>query len=147
MYKNYGWHLVQLRGSGIYLCMRLLDLLAQASPLHYQCFYAYAGCDTVSSFSTKGKKTVWFTRMNYEEVTPTFLALSAGLAHINDDDIGALEWFIILLYDHTSSINNVDQDRQEFFMKKGRAMDDDIPPTKAALVQHIKRTVYQEGHC
>ena len=70
-------------------------------------------------------------------MTPTFLALSAGPAHIKDDDIAALEWFTILLYDHTSSINNVDQDRQELLTKKGRAMDD-IPPTKAALVQHIK---------
>ena len=24
---------------------------------------------------------------------------------------------------------------------------DAIPPTRAALVQHIKRTVYQGGHC
>ena len=43
-------------------------------------------------------------------------------------------------------INNVDQDRQELLTKKGRAMDD-IPPTNAALVQHIKRAVYQGGHC
>ena len=78
-------------------------------------------------------------------MTPTFLALSAGPAHIKDDDIAALEWFNILLYDHTSSINNVDQDRQELFTKKGRAMD--AIPQKAALVQYIKKAVYQGGHC
>ena len=47
--------------------------------------------------------------MNNEEVTPTFLALSAGPAQIKDDDIAALEWFTILLYVRTSSINIVDQ--------------------------------------
>ena len=47
--------------------------------------------------------------MNNEEVTPTFLALSAGPAQIKDDDIAALEWFTILLYVCTSSINIVDQ--------------------------------------
>ena len=44
-------------------------------------FHAYTGCDTVSSFGTKGKRQHVITRMNYEEVTPTFLALSAGPAH------------------------------------------------------------------
>ena len=45
-------------------------------------FHAHTRCDTVSSFGTKGKKTSWITRMNYEEVTPTFLALSAGPAQM-----------------------------------------------------------------
>ena len=86
-------------------------------------FHAYTGCDMVSSFGTKGKKTAWITRMNYEEVTPTFLALSAGQAHIKNDDIAALEWFTILLYDHTSSIimlikitKNYSQRREEQWM-------------------------------
>ena len=50
-------------------------------------------------------------------MTPTFLALSTGPAQIKDDDIAALEWFNILLYDCNSSINNIDQDRQELFTK------------------------------
>ena len=83
--------------------------------------------------------------MNYEEVTPTFLALSAGPVHIKNDDIAVLEQFTILLYDHSSSINNVAQDRQEFFTKKGRAMD--VTPTKTALVQHIIRAAYHGGQC
>ena len=35
--------LVQLRASGIYLCIRLLDLLAQGSPSQYQCFMPIPG--------------------------------------------------------------------------------------------------------
>ena len=62
---------------------RSLGPSMSALPMFYA--YAYTGCDTVLSFG-KGKKTAWITRMNYEEVTPTFLALSAEPAHIKDDD-------------------------------------------------------------
>lgn len=109
-------------------------------------FHAYTGCDTVSSFSTKGKKTAWTTWMNYEDVTPTFLSLSAGPAQLKDEDVAVLERFTIILYDRTSTIVEINEARRELFTKKGRAMDA-LPPTKAALVQHIKRAVYQGGHC
>ena len=39
-------------------------------------FHAYTGCDTVSLFNTRGKKTAWETWKAFEEVTATFLALS-----------------------------------------------------------------------
>ena len=109
-------------------------------------FHAYTGCDMVSSFGTKGKKTAWTTWTNYEDLTPTLLTLSAGPAHIKDEDVAVLERFTILLYDRTSTMVKIDEARQELFTKKGRAMDA-LPPTKAALVQHIKRAVYQGGHC
>ena len=57
-----------------------------------------------------------------------------------------LERFTILLYDRTSSMMDIDKARQLLFTKKGQAMDA-IPPTRAALVEHIKRAVYQGGHC
>ncbi len=57
-----------------------------------------------------------------------------------------MEHFTILLYDRTSSQINIDQARLELFSKKGRGMEL-IPPTKDALVQHLKRTVYRGGHC
>ena len=115
---------------------------SQALPI----FHAYTGCDTVSSFNTKGKKTAWETWKTYEGVTSTFLALSKGPSQISDDSFAVLERFTILLYDRTSTLVNIDQARQEMFARKGRTMDA-IPPTRAALLQHIKRTVYQGGHC
>ncbi len=104
-------------------------------------FHAYTGCDTVSAFSTKGKKTAWDTGRAFNEVTTTFLALSTGPALVTDCDVTVLERFTILLYDRTSSMVNIDQARQHLFTKKGRAMDA-LPPTKAALMQHIRRAVY-----
>ena len=67
-------------------------------------FYAYTGCDSVSSFSTKGKKTAWDTWRSYNEVTTTFLALSAGPDEVPNEDVAVLEQFTILLYDHTSDL-------------------------------------------
>ena len=115
---------------------------SQALPL----FHAYTGCDTVSSFSTRGKKTAWDTWKAFGELTAAVLTLSRGPADITDDVVSVFERFTILLYDRTSNIVNIDEARQALFAKKGRAMDA-IPPTKAALIQHIKRAVYQGGHC
>ena len=66
----------QLKASATYLLMRLLGHLCLVNPLLCQCFHAYTGCDTVSSFSTKGKKSAWTTWMSYDDVTSTFLSLS-----------------------------------------------------------------------
>ena len=109
-------------------------------------FHAYTGCDTVSSFATKRKKTAWDTWKSYVEVTRTFLALSAGPDEGTNEDVAVLERFTILLYDRTSDLVCIDEARKHLFTKKGRAMDA-IPPTRAALVQHIQRAVYQGGHC
>jgi len=115
---------------------------SQALPM----FHAYTGCDTVSAFATRGKKSAWDTWLAYEEVTTTFLDLSTAPNDISEGDIVVLERFSILLYDRTSSLINIDEARKQLFSKKGRAMDA-IPPTRAALVQHIKRAIYQGGHC
>ena len=108
-------------------------------------FHTFTGCDTVSAFHTKGKKTAWATWKVYEDVTATLLTLSTGPAQIKED-VAVLERFTILIYDHASSLMDIDKARQEMFTKKGRAIEA-IPPTRAALVQHIKRAVYQGGHC
>ena len=81
---------------------------SQALPI----FHAYTGCDTVSSFSTRSKKSAWETWKVFDEVTATFLALSTGPVEVNDD---TLERFTILLYGHTSSMVNIDEARQELF--------------------------------
>ena len=82
----------------------------------------------------------------FEEVTPIFLALSTGPTEVTCDHVALIERFTILLYNHTSSKVNIDEACQKLFTMKSRAMDA-IPPTRAALLQHIKRAVYQGGHC
>jgi hypothetical protein len=110
-------------------------------------FHAYTGCDTVSYFATKGKKMGMNIWKASEDVIKTCLALSTGPTQLTDEDVVVVERrrFTVHLYDRTSSMVNIDEAPQELFTKKGQTMEA-IPSTKAALVQHIKRIVYQGGH-
>ena len=63
-------------------------------------FHAFTGCDTVSSFAGRGKKTAWDTWKAYEDVTEAFCALAACP---NPEAIELwlqpLERFVVQLYD------------------------------------------------
>jgi hypothetical protein len=110
-------------------------------------FHAFTGCDTVSYFGGRGKRTAWATWKAYEDVTPAFCALVARpTLQTIDEWLDKLERFVVLLYDRTSSLPSVDEARKQLFTQKGRTIDG-LPPTGAALIQHIKRATYQAGHC
>ncbi|CAC5386145.1 unnamed protein product [Mytilus coruscus] len=68
-------------------------------------FNAFTGCDTVSSFAGRGKKTAWDTWNAFPEV-------SAAFRHMTDQPSRSIE---------------------------------SVPPTREALYQHAKRSVYQAG--
>lgn len=55
---------------------------------------------------------------------------------MTDDDAGMIHHTDT---GRTSNVVNIDETRQELFTKKGQHMDD-IPPTRAALAQHIKES-------
>ena len=125
------------------------EIAASMSPRRSQSlpfFHAFTGCDTVSGFNLRSKKSAWDTWKAYDEATSTFLALSKAPTEVSDDDLAVLERFTILLYDRTSAESDINKDRQDLFCKKGRQMEA-LPPTRAALLQHVKRAVYQGGYC
>ena len=110
-------------------------------------FHAFTGCDTVSCFLGRGKKTAWDTWNAYRDVTNAFCALTCT----PDQDevlkwLSQLERYVVLMYDRTSSDECVNKSRKELFTKKNRPLDG-LPPTQAALIQHTKRAAYQAGHC
>ena len=108
-------------------------------------WYTLTGCDTVSSFHGKGKKSVWETWKCYPEATEVFLALSNPVDGVlSGNSISAIERFVCLMYDKTTYISNVNDCRRMLFTKKSRTVDN-IPPTRNALILHIKRAVYQSG--
>lgn len=108
-------------------------------------FHAFTGCDNVSFFGGRGKKTAWDTWKAFDDVTPAFCTLAATPDSV-DDSMKPLERFVVLLYDRTSSQDSVNQARKQLFTQKGRTIDG-IPPTQAALIQHTKRAAYQAGYC
>ena len=109
-------------------------------------FHAFTGCDTVSFFSGKGKKTAWNTWMVYEEATSAFLELSYSPEDVSKECLRKLQRFVVLLYDRTRTEMQVNEARKQLFAQTGRSIQA-IPPTQAALVQHTRRAAYQGGHC
>ena len=76
-------------------------------------WYTLIGCDTVSSFHRKGKKSAWETWKCYPEATEVFLALSNPVDGVfSDNSISAIERFICLMYDKTNYISNVNDCRR-----------------------------------
>ena len=108
-------------------------------------FHSFTGCDTVSSFGGKGKKTCFEVWKVFSEVTPIFAALTESPSTFNEEHMSVLESFVVRMYDRSSTETSVDATRKQIFTSKGRSIDN-IPPTSAALFQHTKRATYQGGH-
>ena len=53
-----------------------------------------------------------------------------------------LERFLVLMYNRTSESITVNGARKQLFAQKSRTLEN-IPPTQAALKQHIKRSCHQ----
>ena len=108
-------------------------------------FHAFTGCDTVSSFAGRGKKTAFDIWTFFDEITPVFFTLLTNPSAFNDDCMSVLEAYVVLLYDRTCTETTVNSARKHMFTTKDRSMDN-IPPTRAALLQHTKRAIYKGGY-
>jgi hypothetical protein len=56
-----------------------------------------------------------------------------------------IEAFIVIMYDRSSSTTDVNEARLDLFARKQKLYNG-IPPSKAALTEHVKRAVLQAGH-
>lgn len=59
-------------------------------------------------------------------------------------DLEILERFVVIMYDRTCMAVHVNEARLELFSKKGKSYSD-IPPTKEALLLHVRRSTFQGG--
>ena len=108
-------------------------------------FHAFTGCDVVSAFRGKGKKSAWQTWNVCNDASSVFNKLSKYPPTFGDEeDIKNLKKFMITIYDKSSIAKCVDDARLELFARKQKSYQS-IPPTRAALVQHLKRSAYQTG--
>ena len=107
-------------------------------------FHALTGCDTVSSFVGHSKMTAWSTWNALPDLTDALLTLFSAPSFIEEDVIHIIERFVILMYDRTSTCHDINKARRKCFSKKNNMKN--IPLTKAALEQYIKRAIYQGGH-
>ena len=58
--------------------------------------------------------------------------------------IANIEHFIVLLYSRSSDAYRVNKARRELFVRGTRSLEN-IPPTQAALIQHVRKAAYQAG--
>ena len=105
-------------------------------------FHALTGCDTVSSFASRRKKTTWEFWKVFPGVTDAFEELLRMPSDVSEESMSLLERFVVLMYDRASDIREVNDTRKQLFAHKSRALDN-IPSTQAALQQHIKRASLQ----
>ena len=105
-------------------------------------FHAFTGCDTVSSFGGREKKTAWKAWNAFPAVTDVFYALASPPVDVTEYVMAPLQRFVIYLYDKTCNLSDINEARQYLFCQKTRDIEN-IPPTKAALLQHTQRARYQ----
>ena len=75
-------------------------------------FHALTGCDSVSAFSHKGKKTALDTWTAYPAITNTFVRLSSAPQSIPDECVAELERFVVLLCSRSSDCSSVNETRK-----------------------------------
>jgi len=120
----------------------LVNVLGPVKSACLPLFHAFTGCDTVSAFSGRGKKT-W---TNFPEVTSAFTELSAApSSEFTESCMSLLKRYVVLLYDHTSESCSVNEARCKLFSQKLKNTDS-LKPTRDALIQHALRAVYQAGY-
>ena len=82
-------------------------------------FHAFTGCDNVSSFGGRGRKTAWETWKVFPEVSDAFLEVTNIIGgEVSDACVIQLERFVVLMYDRTSECLEVNQARNQLFIQK-----------------------------
>ena len=61
-------------------------------------FHAVSGCDTVSSFIGRGKKSAWLAWSSCPSVTDAFLDLSLQPVDVSSETLYNIERFIVVMY-------------------------------------------------
>ena len=130
-----------LRWIQIHDIVRSLSPRSEALPF----FHTFTGCDTVSAFVGKGEKTAWQAWNVFENAKEVFHCFSSPCDNLTQSEIGLLKECVVIMYDRSSSTIKVNDARLDLFVPKQRPYNG-IPPSRAALVDHIKRYVLQAGH-
>ena len=115
--------------SGIYHDIRTMILtLNHPTCIALPCFYAFLGCDTVSSFYSKGKCRGWDVWMqNRSDFDEIFICLGNSPSDVTEADMNVTE---SLRYEDIHKFANLRK----------------LPPSRRALEQHPRRACYQAGY-
>ena len=118
------------------------EMVATMTPTKCLSLPVLHGCDTVSSFASKGKKTALEAWKSFSEVNGAFKELQCMPSETSNESMELLERFLGLMYNRTSEATEVNDARKQLFTQKYRTLEN-IPPSQAALKQYINRTCHQ----
>ena len=144
-YRNYGSNSELDSHWSSFLFIRLLLNVGPDRSRALPFFHAFSGCDTTSSLSGKSKKSFFETWEVLEEMTPIFCRLpTLNLPeNVTEADLKLLENFVVLLlYSKTCNTVEVNEARRILLARDNRSIEN-IPPTTAALKEHILRCILQ----
>ena len=105
-------------------------------------FTAFTGCDTTSQFVNKGKLSAWNAWMAYPQATDVFLIEPFEEIETSTERFEIIERYVCILYNRTTAQTSINKLRELLFSKKEFSM---LPPIPAALLQHVRRSVYQSS--
>jgi hypothetical protein len=108
----------------------------------YLFFHSFSGCDTTSSVQGKGKTSFNATWKKMPSITPVFERMSTSVGDVSETDTDLLEQFVVAMYCSTFDGTKVNDAMRYLFTTRGKAIEN-IPPTSAALKEHVKRSVLQ----
>lgn len=151
-----------------------MSCIGERRSLALPMFHAITGCDVVSWFYGRGKKTAWDVwNLMGEVLTEAFLCIS-GESWDNIEcspHFAVIQKFVSMLYDcnysettHASvsqqyptdlipnsyslfSFLKLDILRKYLFVEQNRTNIENLPPTNGSFLQHLKRAVYQGSLC
>ena len=91
-----------------------------------------------------GKKTAWAAWTNTPELTETLATLTRDphLITLESVHMQRIERFVVLMYSKGCGAEGVNEARYRLFTTGSRLLEN-IPPTQAALFQHVKRALLQ----
>ena len=101
-------------------------------------FHAVTGSDSTSQFAGIAKRSAWAVFQNNSH-----LLNNLGKEEIPDESVIAdAESFVCRLYDPHGQDNSIQRVRCDLFLSLTKAIEN-LPPTRDALILHIKRAHYQ----
>ena len=138
-----GLHLVLASTCGTCRSTRYLAHSPYSNAKGYHSFMPSA--DVIRYRILQGKKTAFQAWKCYPEATTVFRSLSSPQTLVSEEQFRVLKRFVVIMSSRTTPHQNVNMERQTIFSQGTRGIES-IPPTQAALEQHVKRAVFQAGH-
>lgn len=91
-------------------------------------------------------KTAWAAWLSYPKVNEAFLALlSIPIEDMDEQVFHDIERFVAVMFSKTCTLSRVNEAGRELFTQHSLTIDN-ISPTQAASLEHLKRSVYQAGY-